>query len=79
MATLKGKSVFPHPPVVTTKDIVKLPTELITKGRKIELAIGIVYINGKSFLHSVDRTMFYNKIVSLVQRKRRNLNSSNTV
>ena len=65
VAAWKGKSVRPHPPVVTTNEIVELPTELMTKGRQIELAIDILYINNEAFLHSVDKTLRYNGIISL--------------
>ena len=65
VATLKGKSVRPHPPVVTRNDMIELPPELMIEGRKIELAIDIVYINGEAFLHSVYRRIKYNGIVSL--------------
>ena len=34
LATLKGKSVCPHPPVVTKNYIIEIPPELVTKGEK---------------------------------------------
>ena len=68
VATLKGKSVRPHPPVVTRNDMIELPPELMIEGRKIELAIDIVYINGDAFLHSVERSIRYNGIVCLGKR-----------
>ena len=57
VATFKGKSTAPRPSVVTTEDVVELPDELKHKGRKVELAIDVVYSNNQSFLHSVDWTI----------------------
>ena len=65
VATLKGKSVRPHPPVVTRRDMIELPPELMVEGKKIELAIDILFIDGEAFLHSVDRSIKYNGVVSL--------------
>ena len=79
VATLKGKSVRPHPPIVTTNDIVELPPELITKGRKVEITIDIVYFNNEAFLHSVDRTIRYNGIVSLGSKKKREMYTATTL
>lgn len=50
----KGKSNRPSPPVVTTNDLIELPVELNTAGRKVNSAIDVVYINNESFLHTVD-------------------------
>ena len=66
VATCKGKSVRPSPPIVTTLDLIELPTELMTAGRNIELAIDVVFINNDSFLHTVDRTLKFNGIMVLV-------------
>ena len=41
IATCKGKSKRPSPPVVATNDFIELPTELFTAWRKIELAIDV--------------------------------------
>ena len=49
VATLKGKLVKPHPPVINKNDIIELPPELNVKGRKMKLAIDVVYINNQSF------------------------------
>ena len=48
VATLKGKSVKPHPPVVNCNNMIELPPELKVKGMNIELAINVVYINHQS-------------------------------
>ena len=45
VATCKGKSTHPKPPLVLKSDIVELPAELRMEGREIELAIDVVYIN----------------------------------
>ena len=45
VATLKGKSVKPHPPVVTKEDVIELPPELIHNRRKVDLAIDVIFIN----------------------------------
>ena len=45
--------------------MIELPLELMIEGRKIKLAVDIVYINGEAFLHSVDQSIKYNGIVSL--------------
>ena len=79
METLKGKSVRPRPPVVTTNDIIELPPELVTKGRKVEIAINIVYINGEALLHSVDRLIRYNAIVSLGTKKKGEMYTATTL
>ena len=68
--TLKGKGTRPHPPIVRTADNIKLPAELIHNGRKIELAIDVVYINDQSFLHSVDRSVKLNLLSALGTRKK---------
>ena len=36
VAALKGKSVRPYPPLVTTDSIVELTTKLMKKGRQLE-------------------------------------------
>lgn len=43
--TIKEKSKKPHPPIVNQNDIIELPDELQHNGRKLELAIYVVYIN----------------------------------
>ena len=53
------------PPVVTTYNLIELPTELVTAGRKIELAIDMFFINNESFFHTVDRTLKFNGLVAL--------------
>ena len=68
VATCKGKSTIPSPPVVTTCDLIELPTELVTAGRKIELAIYVVFIDNGSFLHTVDCTLKFNGLVALGTR-----------
>ena len=70
VATLKGKLVKPHPPVINKNDIIELPPELNVKGRKAELAIDVVYINDQSFLHSVDRTIKLRGLSHLGTRKK---------
>ena len=67
VANCKGKNTRPSPPVVATNDLIELPLELVTDGRKIELTIGIVFINNKRFLHSVDCTLKFNGLVALVE------------
>ena len=64
---------------MTTNNIVELPPELITKGRKIEITIDIFYINGEAFLHSVDRTIQYNGIVSLGSKKKGEMYTATTL
>ena len=49
VATCKGMSTRPSPPVVTTNNLIEFPKELVTAGRKIELAIDIVFINNERF------------------------------
>ena len=39
VATCKGKSTRPHPPVVDKNDIVELPPELRVQGMKLELVM----------------------------------------
>ena len=70
MPTLKGKATAPRPPVVTTEDVIELPTELQHNGRKIELAIDVVYINDQSFLHLVDRSIKLKLLTALGTRKK---------
>ena len=45
VATCKGKSTAPRPPVVTTEDVVELPDKLKHEGEKVELTIYVVCIN----------------------------------
>lgn len=70
VATCKGKSTHPKPPVVSKNDIVKIPPELGIQGMKLELAIDVIYINDESFLHSVDRTIRNNGPVALGTRRK---------
>ena len=42
VATLKGKSTKPHPPVVNRNDFIDLPPELKIKSMEIKLAVGVV-------------------------------------
>ena len=70
VATLKGKSTKPHPPVVDKNDFIDLPPELKVKGMEIELAVDVVYINDQSFLHSVDRTIKFRGLSHLGTRKK---------
>lgn len=70
VATCKGKSVRPHPPVVTTSDIIELPHELEIEGREVELAMDVVFINDQSFLHTVDGLIRYHGLVALGTRKK---------
>ena len=49
VATGKGKSTRPHPPVVDKNDIVELPPELRVQGMKLELAMDVFYCNDQSF------------------------------
>ena len=53
--TLKGNSVRLYPPVVKNNDIIEIPSELKTKGMKVDLDIDVVFINNECFLHMVDR------------------------
>ena len=69
--TLKGKSVKPHPPVVTKEDFVELPSELDVKGMVIEMAIDVMYINDVSFLHSIDRKIKFRALVPLGRQKKK--------
>ena len=63
--TCKGKGTKPKPPIVTTIDKIELPPELDTKGREVELAIYIVFINNEAFLHTKDRTIKFKGISTL--------------
>lgn len=69
VATLKGKTIRPHPPVVKWDDAIDLPSELKVKGLEIELAINVVYINDQSFLHSIDQTIKLRGLSTLGTRK----------
>ena len=68
--TLKGKSTKPHPPIVNRNDVIELPDELQHNGRKLELAIDVVYINNECFLHSVDRSIQLKLLSTLGMRKK---------
>ena len=68
VATLKGKSVKPHPPVVMKEDVIELPPELIHIGRKVDLAIDVVFIHDECFLNSIDRTIKFPALVPLETR-----------
>ena len=57
--------MHPHPPVVTISDVVELPPELENRGREVELAMDVVFIDNESFLHTVDRSLRYNGLVAL--------------
>ena len=70
VATLKVKSVKPHPSVINKNEIIELPPELNVRGRKVELAIDVVYINDQSFLHSVGRTINLQGLSHLGTRKK---------
>ena len=70
VGTLQGKSVKPKPPVIDKCNIVKIPRELEMKGKKVEIAIDVVYINDQSFLHLVDRTVKFRGISHLGTRKK---------
>ena len=48
--------------------MMEIPPELDFSGRKIKLAIDVVFINKESFLHSVDRTLHFNGFVVLGKR-----------
>ena len=50
----KEKSIKPYPPVVKRNHIIDLPPELDIKGKRLELALNVIYINNQSFVHSVD-------------------------
>ena len=65
MATCKGKSTRPLSPVVTKNELIELPPELVTAGKKIELVIDLVFINSASFLQSVYHTLKFNSMVAL--------------
>ena len=65
VATLKGKSVKPHPPVVNRNNVIDLPPELKIKGMKVELAMDVVFISDQSFLHTVDRTIKFRRLSHL--------------
>ena len=67
---IKGKSTKPHPPVVHKNDVIELPEDLQHNGRKLELAIDVVYINDEFFLHSVDRRIKLKLISTLGTRKK---------
>ena len=67
---LKGKSVKPHPPVVNNNDMIELPPKLNVRGKKVKLAIDVVYINDQSFLHSVDLTIKMRALSHLGMRKK---------
>ena len=53
----KGKWVAKKPPVVRREDHIELPPELNVKGREVDLAVDVVYINKEAFLHGLDRTI----------------------
>ena len=55
VATCKGKWVRPKPKVVKDSDVVDSPLELRINGIKLDLAIDVLFINAKGFLHCVDR------------------------
>ena len=69
--TVKGKTVKPHPPVVSKEDYVEMPKELDVKGMVIEMAIDVMYINDVSFLHSIDRKIKFRALVPLGRRKKK--------
>ena len=69
VATLKGTSTKPHPPVVNENGIIELLSELEHKGWCIKLAIDLFYTNDEAFLHSVDYTIKLKLITTLQKSK----------
>ena len=70
VSTLQGKTVKPKAPVVDKCKIMEIQIKLDIKGKKVELAIDVVYINDQSFLHSVDRTVKFRGLSHLGTQKK---------
>ena len=64
VSTLKGKSTRRQPPKVVT-DIVEIPPELIGRNHKIELCIDGMFVNGRGFMTSIDKSVRYRSAVRI--------------
>ena len=64
IAALKGKATRSKPPIMS-KDIIEIPEEIYLKNYKLHLCIDIVYINGMTFLVSIDKEIRFRSIVHL--------------
>ena len=51
-----------------SKDIIEIPEEIYLKNYKLHLCIDIVYINGMTFLVSIDKEIKFRSIVHLKKR-----------
>ena len=67
IAALKGKATRSKSAIMS-KDIIEIPEEIYMKNHKLQLCIDIVYINGMTFLVSIDKEIKFRSIVHLMKR-----------
>ena len=55
---------------MTREDVIELPPELRTEGMEGDLAIDVVFVNNKAFLHTLNRRLKYPSLVVLGTKKK---------
>ena len=68
LGTLKGKTTRKKPlPLV--RDQISIPPELYEKRQSLELCIDVMFVNGKPYLTSISKALYYRMAIPLPGRK----------
>ena len=62
---------------MTNNYLAELPAELKTEGMKVDLAVGVCFINNECYLHTVDRRIKFKGFSVLVTREKSKVTTNN--